>query len=283
MRTHLPDSFKHSVVALTGLAIVGCMHITAAERSQAIAEQARTAGWQVQTFKAGQFDLRAIINRVQPVDDVLTVYIEGDGHAWIDGQFATDDPTPMTPVALNLAMQQPTGAVAYLARPCQYLGASTNPACSKALWSNDRFSEPVVVSTNSALDQLKTQTKTSKLRLVGYSGGAAVALLTSERRTDVIQLVTVAGNLDPITWANQLKLEPLTGSLDPVNVISATQQIPQVDFVGGKDKVVPSQITETFIKRYPVSHRPQLISIPENGHVCCWAEQWPKLSIQAFH
>lgn len=270
------------MVGLTGLAMLGCMHITAAERSQSIAEQATKAGWQVQTLKAGQFDLRAIVNRIQPVDGVLTVYIEGDGRAWIDGQFPSDDPTPTTPVALDLAMQQPTGSVVYLGRPCQYLGASTNPACTKALWSNERFSEAVIAATNSALDQLKTQTQAHKLRLVGYSGGAAVVLLVAARRTDVTKLVTVAGNLDPAAWANQLKLEPLTGSLNPISVIPATQTIPQVDFVGGKDKVVPAHITEAFVKRYPAPYRPMLINIPDNGHVCCWVEQWPQLSAQAF-
>lgn len=261
---------------------MGCMHLTATERSQAISNQASAAGWQVQTIKAGQFDLRTIVNHTKPVDGVLTVYIEGDGHAWIDGQFVSDDPTPITPVGLNLAMQQPEGAVAYLARPCQYLGATTNPACTKALWSNERFSEAVIAATDQALNQLKTETHASKLRLVGYSGGAAVALLVAARRSDVVKLVTVAGNVDPVSWAASMRLAPLTGSLNPVDAIPGNQQIPQVDFVGGKDKVVPPQITVDFVQRYPVGHRPRLINIPDNEHVCCWAVQWPQLSVQAF-
>ncbi len=282
MRLTLSRSIKQSAVALTGVAALGCMHITAEERSQTITRQAAVAGWQVQTVKAGQFDLRTMTNQVKPVDGDLTVYIEGDGHAWIDGQFPSDDPTPITPVALKLAMQQPQGAVAYLGRPCQYLGAQSNPECNNALWTNARFSEAVIDSTNSALDQLKNQTDARKLQLVGYSGGAAVAMLVAARRNDITRLVTVAGNLDPVTWSKQLKLEPLTGSLNPVEVIPATQHIPQVDFVGGKDKVTPLQITENFIQRYPAAYRPTLINIPDNGHVCCWADQWSQLSAQAF-
>jgi dienelactone hydrolase len=267
---------------IIGLSLSGCMHITAAERSRAITEQATKAGWQVQTLKTSQFDLRAIVNRTQPVDGVLTVYIEGDGHAWIDGQFPSDDPTPTTPVALNLAMQQPNGAVAYLGRACQYLGTQTKPACTKAVWTNARFSEAVINATNTALDQLKAETSATKLQLVGYSGGAAVVLLVAAHRKDVVKLVTVAGNLDPFGWANQLKLEPLSGSLNPVEAIPATQHIRQVDFIGGKDKVIPPHLTENFIQHYPAAYRPTLVNVPDNGHVCCWADQWPKLSTQAF-
>lgn len=283
MRKRLMRSWALGVATLVAVAVSACMHLTAAERSQAITSQALASGWQVQTIKAGQFDLRAFVNRTKPVDGVLTVYIEGDGHAWVDGQFASDDPTPVTPVGLNLAMQQPTGAVAYLGRPCQYLGVGSNPACTKAVWTNERFSEAVVTSTNVALDHLKDQANATRLRLVGYSGGAAVALLVAARRNDVIKLVSVAGNLDPVAWAMQLKLAPLTGSLDPVSVIPATQHIPQVDLVGGKDRVVPAQITKNFIERYPAPYRPTIIHIPENSHVCCWAEQWPQLSAQAFN
>ncbi|WP_162049990.1 alpha/beta hydrolase [Fluviibacter phosphoraccumulans] len=282
MRLKLPDTLKLALATLVGVALSGCMHITAEQRSQNITDQATAAGWQIQTIRAGQFDLRAINNQVKPVAGVLTVYIEGDGYAWVGGQFPSDDPTPVTPVALNLAMRQPTGAVAYLGRPCQYLGASTNPACTKALWSHERFSEAVITSTQAALNQLKTSANASQLQLVGYSGGAAVALLVAARRNDVTKIVTVAGNLDPVAWATQLKLAPLSGSLNPVDLIPATQHIPQVDFVGGKDKVIPPQITENFIQRYPAAYRPTLISLPDNGHVCCWAEQWPQLSAQAF-
>ena len=282
MRLNLPDTLKLAWGTLAGVALSGCMHITAEQRSQNIADQATAAGWQIKTIRAGQFDLRAMNNQVKPVDGVLTVYIEGDGYAWVSGQFPSEDPTPHKPVALNLAMKQPTGAVAYLGRPCQYLGASNNPACTKALWTNERFSEAVIASTNTALDQLKTGANANQLQLVGYSGGAAVALLVSARRNDITRLVTVAGNLDPVAWAKQLKLEPLTGSLNPVDAIPATQHIPQVDFVGGKDKVVPPSITEKFIQRYPAAYRPTLINIPDNGHVCCWADQWPQLSAQAF-
>ncbi len=262
----------------TALALItGCVNLTGSERSVQTSARMLAAGWQEQTIKAGVFELRAFNNQQPAADSVLTVYIEGDGQAWIDGQFPADDPTPITPVALDLALQQPGGAVAYLGRPCQYLGAGTNPACTKQIWTDARFSEAVIVETNAALSQLKSQTKAKRLQLVGFSGGAAVALLIATRRDDVSRIITVAGNLDPHAWAKHLRLQPLAGSLDTVSVVAATQNIPQIDFVGGKDKVVPLAITEAFVKRYPVAHRPIIVTVPENGHVCCWVQQWPKL------
>lgn len=266
---------------LIGLALVACAHQTGPERSAAIQAQAVAQGWQSQVIRTPQFDLQAFINNQPASDGVLNVYIEGDGYAWVGGQFPSDDPTPRTPLGLQLAMAQPGGAVAYLGRPCQYLGAQTDRRCDKKVWTDARFSEAVVVASNTAIDQLKSQQKTSQVRLVGYSGGAAVALLAAARRQDVIQIVTVAGNLDPQSWAKAMKLQPLTGSLDTASVIAATAQIPQVDFVGDKDRVVPSSLAESFVTQYPAGRAPRIIHKSDFGHACCWAEHWPQLWTQA--
>lgn len=269
-----------AALCLSGV-LAACSCLSIDSRLEKANVLARAAGWQTQTLKTELFDLRAYSNNLQPVDSQLTVYIEGDGYAWVDGQFASDDPTPITPVALQLALKQPDGAVAYLARPCQYLGANSNTACTKTTWTDARFSQQVVQATNEALDQLKAQSGAKQLTLVGYSGGAAVALLAAAKSQDVQRIITVAGNLDPHAWVQQLRLQPLTGSLNPVEVIEATSHIPQVDFVGGKDKVVPPALTENFVKRYPVGHQPRIINELDFGHVCCWAEQWPQLWLQA--
>lgn len=267
-------------VILAGWLLLGCAQ-TGAERSIAHADTFKAAGWQSKIIRSSNFDLQAYRNNRALQDGVLTVYIEGDGYAWVDGQFASDDPTPVQAIALQLAMAQPGGAVAYLGRPCQYLGAGTDNRCNKKVWTDARFSAAVVKATNDALDQLKTQHGARQLQLVGYSGGAAIALLAAAERNDVKRIITVAGNVDPHRWAKDMRLQPLIGSLDTTAVIGRIEQIPQVDFVGGKDRVVPPRITEAFVQRYPASKRPRLITVPDNGHVCCWEEQWPMLWHQA--
>lgn len=263
--------------ALIGLALAGCMHQTGQERSTAIRAQAVAQGWQSQVILTPQFDLQAFANNQPAVNGVLNVYIEGDGYAWVDGQFPSNDPTPHKPLGLQLAMAQPGGPVAYLGRPCQYIGADTDARCHKKVWTDARFDEPVVAAINTAIDQIKQDRGAEKIRLIGYSGGAAVALLIAVRRHDVTQIITVAGNLDPQTWAKEMKLQPLTDSLDTRASIKEISTIPQVDFVGGKDRVIPPTLAENFAVQYPVGHQPRIIYLPEFDHACCWAEQWPKL------
>jgi hypothetical protein len=50
---------------------------------------------------------------------MLTVYIEGDGFAWLSRSQASYDPSPLNPVGLELALRHPLGESAYLARTCQ--------------------------------------------------------------------------------------------------------------------------------------------------------------------
>lgn len=270
-----PRSFNGAAI-LAGWLLLGCAQ-TGAERSAAHNQTATAAGWKSQIIRTGFFDLQAYSNRQPLSEGVLTVYIEGDGYAWVDGRFPSDDPTPVQAVGLQLAMSQPSGAVAYLGRPCQYLGADTDSRCNKKVWTDARFSAAAVKATNESLDKVKSQKSARQLVLVGYSGGAAIALLAAAERNDVTRIITVAGNLDPHGWAQEMRLQPLTGSLDTVAVITKTAHIPQVDFVGGKDRVVPPRVAEAFVQRYPASQRPRVITVPDNGHVCCWSEQWPKL------
>lgn len=272
---------QRGAMLLAGVLLAACSSLSVDARIEKASTMASQAGWQEHILKTSAFDLRAYTNNKKPINRELTVYIEGDGYAWVDGQFPSNDPTPLTPIALQLALKQPSGAVAYLARPCQYIGAGTNAACTKSVWSDARFSQQVVTATSDGIDQLKAQTGATKITLVGYSGGAAVALLVAAQRSDITQIITVAGNLDPHAWSKQLKLQPLTGSLDPATAINKTSHMPQVDFVGGKDRVVPAALTENFAKQYPANQRPRIINEPDFGHVCCWAEQWPQLWIQA--
>lgn len=265
---------------LSGWLLLGCAQ-TGPERSIAHAETAKAAGWQSQIIHTNAFDLQAFSNPQAIQDGVLTVYLEGDGYAWVDGRFPSDDPTPVQAIGLQLAMAHPNGAVAYLGRACQYIGADTDSRCTKKVWTDARFSAAAVQATNAALDQLKVQKGARQVVLVGYSGGAAIALLAAADRKDVKRIITVAGNVDPIAWASDMRLQPLTGSLDTVAVIGRIDQIPQVDFVGGKDRVVPPRVAEAFAQRYPASKRPRVITVLDNGHGCCWVDQWPTLWQQA--
>jgi len=207
--------------------------------------------------------------------DLLTVYIEGDGLPWSSRSRPSADPTPLQPMGLQLAVRDP-GAAAYLARPCQYL-VQTDPACEARLWTGARFSDAVIASTSAAVDQLKARSSAHRIRLVGYSGGGAVAVLVAARREDVVSLITVAGNLDHTAWTQLHRVSPLSDSLNAANQWQAVADIPQRHFVGGKDRIVPPIIADSYVSRFPADKRPEIVRVDAFSHGCCWKDAWPDL------
>lgn len=203
--------------------------------------------------------------------DVLHVYIEGDGAAWLSPWQPPRDPTPERPVALALAAQDPAPAVAYLGRPCQYLDAAALTACPAKYWTSHRFAPEVVESYRHALDALKARHGAARLRLFGYSGGGVLALLLAGTRDDVVQAVTVASPVSVAEWVAWHKVSPLEGSLDPAT--QARRLPPAIHFVGDRDRVVPAAVVAPFAAR----SGGRLRRVPEFDHECCWSRDWRRL------
>lgn len=207
----------------------------------------------------------------------LTVYIEGDGYAWIDRFHPSGDPTPSNPVALAMASSDPAPNLVYIARPCQYVEGAERRNCSPAYWTMARYAEEVIASIGRAIDHYKIQAGAAGVRLIGYSGGGAVAALLAERRGDVRELVTVAGVLDSSAWTAIRGTDPLSASLNPADQADRLSGLPQHHFVGQEDEVVPQAITLSFLVHLPADRRPQPIVIPGQSHEDGWAERWPTL------
>jgi len=258
--------------ALLAASLAGCRAVPAPAERVAEAEQlAAQRGWQANVVAAGQFSLVSYLPRTITRSPELTVYIEGDGLAWIGGSRPSDDPTPANPLALRLALAQPAGNAAYLARPCQYAGRRDS-ACTDSYWTDRRFSREVVESTSLAIDALMLRFGADRLTLVGYSGGGAIAALVAARRRDVVMLITVAGNLDHDDWTTYHNVLPLSGSENPVNHIPALGKIPQQHYVGGRDLIIPPALAERFADRFPPDQKPKIIVKPDFDHHCCWGE-----------
>jgi pimeloyl-ACP methyl ester carboxylesterase len=248
----------------------------AAARSSA-ADLARQAGWEWTVKSAGTFDL-AMARRPSTRSAVLIVFIEGDGFAYARSGRRSMDPTPTDPLALRLALQQPgSGAVAWLARPCQYGARSRN--CHSDYWSIARFAPEVIDSASIALDRLKDDAGgASRLILVGYSGGGTLAALLAQRRSDVSALVTVAANMDVGAWTTAHGLTPLSRSIDPADDAALLSHIPQVHFVGADDRIVGPEIARRFTARMAADAPVTIAIVPGQDHGCCWAARWPELA-----
>lgn len=256
--------------------LAGCA--SPSERAAALAAQRQMLP---RIVEAGHFDVFTYAPMAFTPGAPLTVYVEGDGFAWITPTRLSDDPTPRQPIALALAAADPAANVVYVARPCQFVTGRHRRNCDPAYWSSARFAEEVVAAMDKVVEHFLAAGGTKGVKLVGYSGGGAVAVLLAARRGDVRQLVTVAGVLDTRVWTDLDGSTPLVHSLNPADVAQQVAGIPQVHFVGAKDEVVPAAVARAYAARSPAARRPEVRVVPGQGHECCWAESWPSLRLRA--
>ncbi len=266
---------------VAGLILAACATLPSPTERKAVADQLAAArGWQAQPLPAGPFALVAYLPAHPAAADTLTIYLEGDGFAWVTPNLPSSDPTPRNPLALRLALAQPEGAAAYLGRPCQY-GDAEATGCAQRYWTTGRFAPEVIAATQRAIDQLKARFSARRLVLVGYSGGGAVAALVASERQDVSRLITVAGNLDHRAWTTLHRVQPLAGSLNPADRIAALGALPQYHYVGERDSNITPALIQAYADRFPAGQRPVVRSEGGFDHQCCWAEAWPRLWRQA--
>lgn len=249
--------------------LIACSTIPSAQdRTNLALQKAENYGWKSLEIDAGKFKLFSLMPNTQPAAETLTVFIEGDGLAWVSRSKPSFDPTPINPVSLNLALQFSTSdAIAYLARPCQYI-IDKNSNCIQQYWTSHRFSAEVIQAHSMAIDKLKTLSGSTKLRLIGYSGGGAVASLLAAQRVDVTELITLAGNLDHQAWTAYHGLSPLYGSQNPLDIKDQITHIPQLHLFGEKDQVIPLQVVQRFLENSSPNTHVEII--PGADHHCCW-------------
>lgn len=268
---------------LRGMLVVALFLINACSSTPPVAERinsanqlAKSVGFEKLTIRTDTLDLVSYQRISKSTNETLVIYIEGDGYSWKTSSLPSDNPTPNNPLALSLAIQDGRPAVVYLARPCQFTNLPSK-GCSESIWTNARFSQGVIDSTNQVIELLKKQYQAKELILIGYSGGGAVASLIAAQRSDIRQLITVAGNLDTAAWVKTFGLEPLTGSLNPADKAKQLSDIKQIHFIGSNDQVIPKSVTQSYFNKLSTPNQSQLIEIKEYGHICCWQQGWPAL------
>ena len=223
-------------------------------------------------------------SRLEKKGEPIHFYIEGDGYAWVTPTRISGNPTPRTPMVLSLAMKDASANVVYLARPCQYTPEKLNREFDSYYWTRGRFSEPVVKSMNEAITHFVQETQSTDVHLIGYSGGAAVAILIAERRDDVKSLRTIAGNLDPQAVNQYHGVSALDGSLNPLDDVDKIKAIPMRHFIGTKDKIIPSYVAQSFANRTGDTSHQSISIINGATHSHGWSDRWQELlSLQLHH
>ena len=229
-------------------------------------------GFSFQEIKTKDFSL-ASWHRIKQAGKPLRIYIEGDGLAWLNAYTPSSDPTPSDLMVLDLAGKDASANVVYLARPCQFVDSRE---CRVYYWTSGRFDPKIIASETEAVRSLIRQYRPSSVELVGYSGGAAVALLTATNVPEVSKVYTIAGVLDHKAWTSFHKDSPLKGSLNPADYKGKLVKIPQTHFAGSEDKTVPVSLTEKFVYSLK-SDLAEMIIVPDVSHNKGWDKIWNRL------
>ena len=254
------------VVALLFPLLTGCE--TTAER---LDREADRGGLNRQVYEG--CDYRHLVYQRSMPGNRIFVFIEGDGKPWVDGRFVAADPTPRETLAFDLMLQSDVPAV-YIGRPC-YFGISSQ-MCDPIDWTHARFSEKIVRSMDAVITELIANDKERSIVLIGYSGGAALAMLLAPRISRVEAVVTVAGLLDTEAWTGYHGYEPLSGSLNPADA-DLPNHTHQIHIIAEQDDIVPPSISRNAIARWPHA---DVWSYENFDHACCWTQQWTKTLAQ---
>ena len=199
---------------------------------------------QTRTFKLASW--QKITDPTRP----YKVYIEGDGFAFNRLGRPSQNPTPKGTLMRQIAFNDPSPNVLYLARPCQYVA---DDFCTPRHWTTARFAPEVIQAT---YEELQTLAPQKELILIGYSGGAQVAGLLATNKPDlkVKKLITLAGNLDHEEWTRQKGFPPLSESLNLESYRTRYASFPQIHYVGEKDNVIPAKLTFDFVQNPDTVH-----------------------------
>ena len=224
----------------------------------------------LQTLDSKPFPLLLGAPAHVPAAARMRVYLEGDGQAWATPSQPSLDPSPRDLLVARLAFSDPTPSL-YLARPCQFV---TAPGCTTSLWTSRRFGSDVLGSLDGALDLIKARYGNQTFELVGYSGGAALALLLAARRDDVVSVQTLAGNLSPRYWVRLLQLSPLEGSLEPLDYRERLRAVTQRHLAGDADSVVPAGVLHHYLEGLGEARCVQTASLTQVSHHAGWERAW---------
>ena len=220
------------------------------------------------------------VGRVTDPSKPLVVYVEGDGHVYEVGGKVSTDPTPLNPIGLQLSAIDRSPNVVYIARPCQYVGnihdtsTSVSQCRDSVFWTSARYAPEVVQAISIAVDIWKAKLPSSAgIHLVGYSGAATITGILAGTRKDILSWRTIAGLVD---WGSLLRSQgrkPYGRSMDVKVYRRILQNIPQIHYVGSRDKQIPGWILKGFLDTY-VKGKCSLIVSADASHSVGWLKPW---------
>lgn len=232
-------------------------------------------GWKSQVIRTKNFHILSAF-RITDNTSPLNIYIEGDGYAFENRHTPSQDPTPLKPFVLKLAMQDKANNILYLARPCQYIDLNRDINCVLPNWTLRRFSPENIEALEEAIAKFTANKRNPSLVLNGFSGGAALVAHLASRLKNIQLVRTIAGNLNTKLFVEIHGDTPLRGSLEPFNTARKLQEIPQLHLVGTRDWVIPEKIVRTFVDAQN-SGCAKLLKINSTHNDSTWIKLWPEI------
>jgi predicted esterase len=254
-------------------ALLVLLLLTACTRPAARYDAAAGARELVRSERQGSPFRHAIFEREPAAaGPTLHVYLAGDGTPWDSPARRAADPTPRAPVALAMMARDPRPAL-LVGRPCYHL-ERPDPACAPQWWTDRRYAPEVVASLAAVIGAEIAAHGASRVTLIGFSGGGALAMLLAPELPQVTRVITVAANLDLAAWTAHHAYPPLTASLDPAVRPPLPARIAQKHYLGERDTNVPPALLAALRARAPAA---DWEVVPGFDHRCCWVARWPAL------
>lgn len=263
---------KHLLTLLIPILITGCQHqpIVSEKTTSTLVDKKQL---QKESIKTQNFTLFGL-TPIKRHSETLRIYIEGDGRAWMRRGLPSMDPTPRNRLVHQLMLNDAYTDIAYLGRPCQFFLTSD---CNRHFWTFGRYDKIIIENMNSAISSLKQTHNYKNIELIGYSGGATIALLLTTTRDDITSIRTVAGNLEP-KFLNKLhKVSPMPSAMSPIQFSDTLEKIPQIHFYGTRDSVVPKAVSEHYINAFKDKRCLKSKGVTNATHMDGWNENWKKL------
>lgn len=183
----------------------------------------------------------------------LRIYIEGDGN-----------PNPSDKIALYYAQQDPTPNVIYMGRPCQW---SADKICKSKpeIYKEQRFHPEIIREIEEVVLYLKNKYKAPEIELIGYDGGATIALDLATQM-NVKRVITIAGILDTNAYTRQNDVPEMPDAQNPADRLATLADIPQIHYVGGNDEITPRRSAERFVAKMQDPRSAKVRSVKGVGH-----------------
>lgn len=252
-----------------------CLAVTACSTpGEKIFELASSLKFNKSVVHGSTFSHVAFLHRLDRVkiSDTVHIYIEGDGKPFLSPSVISVDPTPAEPLALKLMARDHQPSV-YMGRPC-YFGFAAQPPCHAKYWTTHRYAPEVIQSMIAAIQGVLGIHRNKRLVLIGYSGGAPLAMLLAAKLPNTATVVTIAGNIDIDAWTDHHQYTQMNSSLNPAHQPVLDRRIFQLHFAGERDSNVPPALVEPEIRRQTKGN----VVIYENfDHGCCWIDAWPDI------